>query len=323
MQEVLAGIYTHILGVERVSANDSFFDLGGDSLSAMRLIAAANTTLNTNLRVTDLFDTPTLTALAHRITTHTQPAPHPNPSHRHRHPPIRHPRHQRHQLALPNPRPPPHHPPHRLHQTLTPHETPPHTLQQMAKNYAHRLITTHPHGPYHLIGWSFGGALAHQIAIELHHQGHTNTRLILLDAHPTLPPTTNPPDHQHTLHTLLTHHHTTIPKDLLPHITTNHNHNITLYQHHHPTTYPGPTLIIAAEHTPHLRKPPPQSRLPPPHLATPPHRTHHHPLHPLHPPPTPPPQHRHHLHPPHHQLPPIARLSRVSAAGGGLVPTRY
>ncbi|WP_373201996.1 thioesterase domain-containing protein, partial [Mycobacterium marinum] len=34
------------------------------------------------------------------------------------------------------------------------------------------------------------------------------------------------------------------------HLTTNHNHNITLYQHHQPHTYTGPTLLIAAEHTP-------------------------------------------------------------------------
>ncbi|MDC8985715.1 AMP-binding enzyme, partial [Mycobacterium marinum] len=47
VEETLASLYTQILGVDRVSAADSFFDLGGDSLSAMRLIAAANTTLHT------------------------------------------------------------------------------------------------------------------------------------------------------------------------------------------------------------------------------------------------------------------------------------
>ncbi|MED5816618.1 amino acid adenylation domain-containing protein, partial [Mycolicibacterium sp. 050232] len=35
-EEILAGIYAQVLGLPRVSIDDSFFDLGGDSLSAMR-----------------------------------------------------------------------------------------------------------------------------------------------------------------------------------------------------------------------------------------------------------------------------------------------
>ncbi|MDC9019063.1 phosphopantetheine-binding protein, partial [Mycobacterium marinum] len=68
VEEVLASLYTQILGgSDRVSAADSFFELGGDSLSAMRLIAAANTTLHTGLRVADVFEAPTITGLAHRV----------------------------------------------------------------------------------------------------------------------------------------------------------------------------------------------------------------------------------------------------------------
>ncbi|WP_416349068.1 phosphopantetheine-binding protein, partial [Mycobacterium xenopi] len=48
-EELLAGIYARILGVPRVGAEDSFFDLGGDSLSAMRLVAAVNEALGAGL----------------------------------------------------------------------------------------------------------------------------------------------------------------------------------------------------------------------------------------------------------------------------------
>ena len=50
VEEILAGIYAQVLGVERVGVDESFFDLGGDSLSAMRVIAAINTGLMPTLR---------------------------------------------------------------------------------------------------------------------------------------------------------------------------------------------------------------------------------------------------------------------------------
>ena len=66
-EEILAAIYTHILGLQHVGINDSFFDLGGDSLSAMRVIAAINTSLDADLTVRAMFDTPTVAQLATHI----------------------------------------------------------------------------------------------------------------------------------------------------------------------------------------------------------------------------------------------------------------
>src|SRR6185503_11738399 len=66
-EEILAGIYAQILGLERVGVDESFFDLGGDSLSAMRLIAAVNTALDADLSVRTVFDAPTVARLAPRI----------------------------------------------------------------------------------------------------------------------------------------------------------------------------------------------------------------------------------------------------------------
>ncbi len=66
-EEILAGIYAQVLGLERVGVDDSFFDLGGDSLSAMRVIAAINTGLDAGLAVRAVFEAPTVAQLAPRI----------------------------------------------------------------------------------------------------------------------------------------------------------------------------------------------------------------------------------------------------------------
>ena len=67
VEEILAGIYAQVLGLERVGVDDSFFDLGGDSLSAMRVIAAINTALDAGLAVRAVFEAPTVARLAPRI----------------------------------------------------------------------------------------------------------------------------------------------------------------------------------------------------------------------------------------------------------------
>ncbi|MCC9185004.1 amino acid adenylation domain-containing protein [Mycolicibacterium mageritense] len=41
VEEVLAGIYAEVLGQERVGVDDSFFDLGGDSILSMQVVARA------------------------------------------------------------------------------------------------------------------------------------------------------------------------------------------------------------------------------------------------------------------------------------------
>src|SRR6202012_5890397 len=66
-EEVLAGVYAQVLSVERVGVDDSFFDLGGDSLSTMRLIAAINAALAVDLPVRTIFEAPTIAQLAPRL----------------------------------------------------------------------------------------------------------------------------------------------------------------------------------------------------------------------------------------------------------------
>ncbi|WP_122496459.1 amino acid adenylation domain-containing protein, partial [Mycobacterium attenuatum] len=66
-EQLLAGIYARLLGLEQVGVDDSFFDLGGDSLSAMRLVAAINTALDAGLSVRTVFSAPTVRALVQQL----------------------------------------------------------------------------------------------------------------------------------------------------------------------------------------------------------------------------------------------------------------
>ncbi|MFC7417505.1 amino acid adenylation domain-containing protein, partial [Gordonia phosphorivorans] len=60
----VAQVFVDVLGVERVSVTTSFFDLGGNSLSAMRVAARVGEALGADLSVRDLFDNPTVRELA-------------------------------------------------------------------------------------------------------------------------------------------------------------------------------------------------------------------------------------------------------------------
>jgi amino acid adenylation domain-containing protein len=67
IEELLAGIWTELLGVERVGVHDNFFALGGHSLLAMQVASRVWMELQVRLAVRQLFDGPTVAGLATAI----------------------------------------------------------------------------------------------------------------------------------------------------------------------------------------------------------------------------------------------------------------
>ncbi|MGA4843959.1 thioesterase domain-containing protein [Streptomyces sp. G45] len=198
VEEILAGIFARVLDVPRVGVDDSFFDLGGNSLSAMRVVAAVRESFDSEVGVRALMEAPTVRGLSRQLYDWSDADEMPQVV------TVRqgsgtplfcvHPgggvswAYRALGGALKRPV-------IGIQQTPDGGERPP-TIRELAERYADLVQSLHTEGPYDLLGWSFGGVVAHQVAVALQRRGATVRHLVLLDAALVEPGAARSPDEE-------------------------------------------------------------------------------------------------------------------------------
>ncbi|WFB09234.1 amino acid adenylation domain-containing protein [Streptomyces sp. LX-29] len=197
-EELLCGLFGEVLGVPGVTIDDDFFHLGGHSLLASRLVSRIGAELGVELSIRALLDAPTVAELVGRL----HEAAGGSASDRgHGLDPLL-------PLRARGGRPPlfcvhpggglgwayakllrhlgPEQPVYTLQARAlsSPEAVPPASVAEMAEDYVAQLRAVRPDGPYHLLGWSFGGLVAHAMATQLQEGGAEVGLLAVLDAYP-------------------------------------------------------------------------------------------------------------------------------------------
>jgi amino acid adenylation domain-containing protein len=193
LELLLTRIWEDLLGVAAVGIHDSFFDLGGQSLLAMRLAAAIERRLGRRPTLADILQSPTVAGLAALLRSPDE-AP-------------------RRALLLPiqprGARPPlfcvhpvggnvlcyldlsrglgPDQPLYGLQAAEPDPSLPAPGLEEMAATYLAQVRQVQPSGPYRLAGWSLGGVVAFEMARQLELAGECAALLAMIDVGPPGP----------------------------------------------------------------------------------------------------------------------------------------
>ncbi|MDO6586292.1 beta-ketoacyl synthase N-terminal-like domain-containing protein [Salipiger sp. 1_MG-2023] len=201
VERTLAGFWQDLLGVRQVGIDDSFFDLGGHSLIAVRLFSMVRKTFRVEFPISVLFEAPTIRKCAALIIAQTGPvdsddaptAPerrftHLVPMHDGEGGPRRpfflvagmfgnvlNLRHLAHLLGADRPF-------YGLQaKGLYGGEAPHDDIEAMARDYIAEMRQVQPEGPYMIGGFSGGGITAYEIARQLEIAGEEVALCVLLD----------------------------------------------------------------------------------------------------------------------------------------------
>ncbi|KAG0338099.1 hypothetical protein BG004_007357 [Podila humilis] len=199
MEVAIAAIWSDLLKVEKIGRHDNFFVLGGHSLVAVRFVNCLRSTLDIDLRLHVLFDMPTLSGLSLNLSASST---------------SKDTLENEYSVLLPlkpqGSRPPLFciHPGQGLawsYRRLAQHLHPEQSLfglqargldgnspvassfEELALDYVNQIRKVQLRGPYHLLGWSFGGKVAHSMATILQSQGETVALLAIMDTTPKKP----------------------------------------------------------------------------------------------------------------------------------------
>jgi amino acid adenylation domain-containing protein len=185
----LAQIWKEELGREQIGLRDNFFDLGGHSLVALRLISKVERLAGQKIPVSILFRGATIEQLAATLRQHKGTVREQSLV------PIQ-PDGSRPPLFLVHPasgnvmsyvalarRLGREQPVYGLQSKgLDPERKPTTHVEDMASEYLQELTAVQPDGPYHLGGWSMGGVIAFEMARQLTAAGKSLASVVLIDS---------------------------------------------------------------------------------------------------------------------------------------------
>ncbi|WP_084345844.1 non-ribosomal peptide synthetase [Rhodococcus sp. 1163] len=182
--------FSEVLKVDDVSVTDNFFELGGTSLSAMRMLTVLRESTGTTLSLQSLLADPVPESLASLLDSGADVGSSFDVVF-----PIREGGPKAVLFCI--------HPiiglswcyagldkytDGPIYGIQTPGLTDlPGSLDDLAQRYIEEIERIAPDGPYHLLGWSLGGTIAHAIAVVLRASGKEVHSLIMLDAHAVAP----------------------------------------------------------------------------------------------------------------------------------------